>query len=180
MLAVIAVGTGLLVRELTGSTSSTDFSAPAVPTVPLPNPCGLLSDAVVSGAFQAKIAYASPEPSQHQCTWAGYPFANQYGQKKIVVSLAYAAQAEFDQSASYSLVPGPTDGSLVRLPSQPISHLGQSAYWFSNFQELAVYDHGVVIYLDTVLLDRPLASEEALARTIIARLDKLSAVRRST
>jgi hypothetical protein len=43
-----------------------------------------------------------------------------------------------------------------------------------------VYYRGTVIYVDTVLVTSPFATAEALARRIIARLDKLAALGRST
>jgi hypothetical protein len=173
--AVAALGVGLSLRDFTRPNSASHTPVPRVWNGPLPSPCALLSNAVVSRVFEAKVGYSSLDPSDDQCTWSGLPFVRQYGQKKLMISLAHATRTEFDQSASYSLIPGTTDGSLVRLPSQPLSDLGESAYWFSNFQELAAYHGDTVIYVSGVLLTKPLATEEAVARTIMRRLDKLSA-----
>lgn len=172
---ILSLGAFFALRDLpTRSGGSVAGSAKAAAqTAAIANPCALLPQNVVANAADIRIAYF--QPAFDQCTWAGYQFARQYGQKEVVVSLAPTTRAEFDQTASSMLAPKRLNGALVRQRAQPIAHLGESAYWFPYLRQLAVYHDGVTVYLNSVFLDAPLASEKMLAEAIMTRLDELHA-----
>lgn len=172
---ILSLGAFFAWRDSPGRSggSAAGSATAAAQTAAIANPCALLTQNVVAHAAEIRIAYS--QPAFHQCTWAGYSFARRYGQKEVVVSLAPTTRAEFDQIASYMLAPKNQNGALVRQRAQPIANLGERAYWFPNLRQLAVYHDGVTVYLNSVLLDAPFASEKALAGAIIERIDKLHA-----
>ena len=170
--ALLAVATAILaLSALTqpfGPTTRSRYLVPkAGPSRLFANPCAVINESLVSRAFDGSVLSSSADQRIEQCTWNGYPFARQYGQDQLVVSLASATKAEFDRTASFSLIPGSPGGRLVAYPSEPVAGVGEGAYWDPSGNGLTVYYRGTIIYLNSVFLASPLSLATRTSMTCV-------------
>jgi len=169
--AAMLAASVLVVIRLEGTSPSAAGTRQPV-AIPLPAACSLLSDALVVHLFQNRMAYKYAQSRNRECTWAGFPFAGHAGQQRVDVTIAPIGRARFTRSAAFSLVPGWAGGPFVQVGSRSVQDLGDSAYWNARTGELAVTFDRTEIYVESTFLMNPLAQEEAVARTVIARLTR--------
>jgi hypothetical protein len=134
----------------------------------LPRPCGLLSARDVAQALGSGVELRTA--GHASCTWSGRAQGFYGARAEVTLAVARATRAQFVRSASVAVVAGATPGTMRREPAQRIAGVGQVAYFVGMGSELAVWDHGTVLYVSTVRVSTPLAAAKRLARAALARL----------
>jgi hypothetical protein len=176
-LALAAVATAALVAAASGIGGSRSDVQPAVPlaTAALPNPCALLANADVANVFGAGVAYRTPDPALHGCSWSGRPFARQFGKQTVTLDVAQATRADFERLSTF-VVLDEAPGTRRVAQSFRVRGVGEAAFAqrFAGV-ELEVWYHGLVISVGTKLVGAPLAAEKQLAAAAIVRIDRAAA-----
>jgi hypothetical protein len=139
----------------------------------VPDPCALLTNADVAKVLGGEVAYRTAKPEYHACSWSGWPYLHQYGQKAVTIDVAGVSRADFDRAFSTWIVVTREFASRHSAKSTPIRGVGEAAFAqiFAG-ASLEVYYRGLVISIDTTMLRAPLAAEKRLAAAAIARLDR--------
>jgi hypothetical protein len=173
-LALAAVAIVALVAATSGIGHSLGDVRPAVPlaTAALPDPCALLANADVAKVFGANVAYRSPDPALHSCSWSGWPFARQFGKQTVTLDVARATRADFERLSTF-VVLDEAPGTRRIAQSLRVRGVGQAAFAQSFAGvDLEVWYHGLVISVRTTFVGAPLAAEKQLAAAAIGRIDR--------
>ena len=175
--ALVAVTAAALVAatsDIGRSRGDVQATAPLA-TAALPNPCALLANADVANVFGANVAYRTPDPALHGCSWSGWPFARQFGKQTVTLDVAQATRADFERLSTF-VVLDEAPGTRRVAQSVRVRGVGEAAFAqkFAGV-ELEVWYHGLVISVSTKLVGAPLAAQKQLAAAAIVRIDRAEA-----